>query len=157
VLVFSMTACRADPPPAAPTETVTVPPQPRSSSAMPPPAPEPVSTEPPFELRSEPIDLSLDQLQPSGPPGMAPFDRGAAAQALSQVNVTSCKRGSGVTGSGHVTVTFNPDGRVAMAVVDQGPFPGTAEGACIASKYRLAQVPPFSGAPVRVGKSFTIP
>jgi predicted Zn finger-like uncharacterized protein len=86
----------------------------------------------------------------------APFDRGAAAAALGNVNVQSCKKPDGPTGSGHVTVTFAPDGSVTTAVVDGGPFPGTSVGGCIAGKFRGARVPPFGGAPVRVGKSFTI-
>jgi predicted Zn finger-like uncharacterized protein len=95
---------------------------------------------------------------PSGGGGgsTAPFDRGAAAAALGAVNVQSCKKPDGPTGSGHVTVTFGPDGGVQSAVVDSGPFPGTPVGGCIAGKYRGAHVPAFGGAPVRVGKSFTI-
>lgn len=86
----------------------------------------------------------------------APFDRGAAAAALGAVNVQSCKKPDGPTGAGHVTVTFGPDGQVQSAVVDSGPFPGTPVGGCIAGRFRGAHVPPFGGAPVRVGKSFTI-
>ncbi|MCA9584271.1 MAG: hypothetical protein KC657_02830, partial [Myxococcales bacterium] len=81
---------------------------------------------------------------------------GAAAAALGGVNVSSCKKADGPTGSGHVTVTFAPNGSVASAAVDGGPFPGTAVGGCIAGRYRGARVPAFSGGPVRVGKSFTI-
>jgi predicted Zn finger-like uncharacterized protein len=90
------------------------------------------------------------------PASGAPFDRGAAAAALGGVNVSSCKKPDGPSGAGHVTVTFGPDGSVQTAVVDSGPFPGTPVGGCIAGKYRGAHVPPFGGAPVRVGKSFTI-
>lgn len=90
------------------------------------------------------------------PSSSAPFDRGAAAAALGGVNVQSCKKPDGPTGAGHVTVTFGPDGQVQSAVVDSGPFPGTPVGGCIAGKFRGAHVPPFGGAPVRVGKSFTI-
>ncbi len=86
----------------------------------------------------------------------APFDRGAAAAALGGVNVQSCKKPDGPTGSGHVTVTFGPDGSVQKAEVDQPPYQGTPVGGCIAGKYRGAHVPSFGGAPVRVGKSFTI-
>ena len=96
---------------------------------------------------------------PSGGGGStstAPFDRGAAAAALGSVNVQSCKKPDGPTGSGHVTVTFAPDGSVQSAVIDSGPFPGTPVGGCIAGKYRGAHVPAFGGAPVRVGKSFTV-
>lgn len=96
---------------------------------------------------------------PSPPPASgstAPFDRGAASASLGSVNVQSCKKPDGPTGTGHVTVTFAPDGSVQSAVVDGGPYPGTAVGGCIAGKYRGARVPAFSGAPVRVGKTFAI-
>jgi predicted Zn finger-like uncharacterized protein len=85
-----------------------------------------------------------------------PFDRGAAAGALGGVNVQSCKKPDGPTGSGHVKVTFSPDGSVSSAVVDAAPYQGTGVGGCIAGKYRAARVPAFSGGPVSVGKSFTI-
>lgn len=86
----------------------------------------------------------------------APFDRGAAQGALGGVNVQSCKKPDGPTGSGHVKITFGPDGSVSSAVVDGGPYPGTPVGGCIAGKFRGARVPAFSGGPVSVGKSFTI-
>jgi predicted Zn finger-like uncharacterized protein len=85
-----------------------------------------------------------------------PFDRGAASGALGGIDVQECKKPDGPTGPGHVNVTFAPDGSVASAVVDQGPFPGTAVGGCVAGKFRGAHVPAFSGGPVKVGKSFTI-
>jgi predicted Zn finger-like uncharacterized protein len=86
----------------------------------------------------------------------SPFDRGAAAGALGAVNVGSCKRPDGPTGSGHVAVTFAPDGSVSTAVVDQPPFAGTPVGGCVAGKFRSAHIPGFSGGPVKVGKSFAI-
>jgi DNA-directed RNA polymerase specialized sigma24 family protein len=84
------------------------------------------------------------------------FDRRAAASALGRVNVQSCNVDGGPTGPGHVTVTFASDGSASDAIVDSGPFPGTAVGACIAARFRTVSVPAFEGAPVRVGKSFTI-
>lgn len=86
----------------------------------------------------------------------APFDRGAASGALSGVNVQSCKKAGGPTGSGHVKITFAPSGSVSSAVVDRGPYPGTPVGGCVAGKFRSAHIPAFSGGPVSVGKSFTI-
>ena len=91
-----------------------------------------------------------------GAASSAPFDRGAAQASLGGINVASCKSNGGPTGQGHVTVTFTPDGAVQSAVVDQGPFPGTTVGGCVAGKFRGAHVPAFGGAPVRVGKSFSI-
>lgn len=96
---------------------------------------------------------------PKEPPahagGGAPFDRGAAASALGAVSVQSCKRPDGPTGSGHVKVTFAPDGSASAATVN-GPFAGTDVGTCIEAKYRSARVPAFNGTPTNVGKSFTI-
>ena len=86
----------------------------------------------------------------------APFDRGAAAAALGAVNVASCKKSDGPTGSGHVSITFGSNGQVQTAVVDSPPFEGTSVGGCVAGKFRAAHVPGFSGGAQRVGKSFTI-
>jgi hypothetical protein len=85
------------------------------------------------------------------------FDRLAAAKALASVDPLVCRTADGPTGRGHVKVTFDVDGSVASAVVDAGPYPGTAVGSCLAAAYATVAVPPFGGAPVRVGKSFTIP
>jgi hypothetical protein len=81
----------------------------------------------------------------------APFDRGAAAGALGAVNVAGCKRPDGPTGSGHVSVTFAPDGTVSNATADQPPFQGTPVGGCVAGKFRGAHIPAFGGGPVKVG------
>lgn len=94
--------------------------------------------------------------QAGGGGSTAPFDRGAASASLSGINVSSCKVAGGPTGQGHVTVTFLPDGSVQSAVVDQGPFPGTSVAGCVGGRFKGAHVPPFGGAPVRVGKSFSI-
>jgi hypothetical protein len=59
-------------------------------------------------------------------------------------------------GTGHVTVTFAPSGRVSSVVVDDPSFSGTPAGRCVSTSYFRAVVPPFEGAPVRVGKSFSL-
>ena len=85
----------------------------------------------------------------------APFDRGAAAAALAGISVSPCAA-SGQVGTGHVTVTFNASGRVSGVVVDDPSFSGTPAGRCVSASFFRAVVPPFEGAPVRVGKSFSI-
>jgi hypothetical protein len=92
-------------------------------------------------------------LPPPGGPG--PFDRGAAASALASINVRHCEV-SGQSGTGHVTVTFAPSGLVSDVVVDDSDFRGTPAGRCVQTAFFGARVPPFSGASVRVGKSFTL-
>lgn len=85
-----------------------------------------------------------------------PFDRAAAATALAMVQVSQCGA-SGQVGTGHVTVTFGPSGRVSDVVVDDANFSGTPAGRCVRSAFMSAVVPAFSGQPaVRIGKSFVI-
>jgi hypothetical protein len=87
--------------------------------------------------------------------GLRPFDRGAAAGALARVSVARCAA-SGQVGTGHVTVTFSPSGRVSSAIVDDPSFSGTPAGRCVTAAFFGATVAPFDGAPVRVGKTFDI-
>ena len=88
-----------------------------------------------------------------------PFNRGAAVAAMSAAasQAASCKKAGGPRGSGKASLTFAPTGRVTAATVDTAPFAGTAVGGCVASVFRRAKVPPFTGNPIRVSKSFTIP
>jgi hypothetical protein len=53
-------------------------------------------------------------------------------------------------------VTFAPSGRVTSANVSGGDFGGSPVGSCVASVFRRASVPAFSGDPVTVSKSFNI-
>ena len=75
---------------------------------------------------------------------------GAAAGAAS-----GCKKKGGPTGRGRVTVTFAPSGRATQATVGP-PFAGTSVGSCAAGAFKSARVPPFTGSPVTVSKSFFI-
>lgn len=103
------------------------------------------------------VPLPSSAISPSSPSSIgAPFDKGAAARALGGVDLSDCRNMPGPDGAGHVTVTFQADGTVFSAVVDQGPFLGTPRGGCVAGKFRSATVPPFEGSLVRVGKSFTL-
>ena len=91
--------------------------------------------------------------------GVASFNKGAAIAALSSAASAStrCKKPGGPTGSGKAIVTFAPSGRVTSANVAGGSFGGTSVGGCVASVFRSARVPAFSGDAVTVSKSFTIP
>lgn len=88
----------------------------------------------------------------------APFDKGAALSSLSGIasNLSSCKKPDGPTGSGKVTVTFEPSGNVSKVEFIEGPFGGTAVGGCIAGKFRGAHIPPFAGSAVPANKSFVL-
>jgi hypothetical protein len=76
---------------------------------------------------------------------------GSAASAAS-----ACKREGGPNGSGSASVTFSPDGPVKSVTVSP-PFAGTAVGQCVATAFRGARVPPFSGSSITLPKSFQIP
>jgi hypothetical protein len=83
------------------------------------------------------------------------FDRGAAAASLGAIRFEDCSSPNGPHGSGHAKVTFGLIGNVVSVEVDP-PFTRTSVGRCIAAKLRLVHVPPFSGGPVTVGKSFSV-
>ncbi len=85
------------------------------------------------------------------------FSRDAAVAALNGAagRAAGCKQAGGPTGRGRVSVTFAPSGRATTAVVGP-PFAGTSVGSCAAAAFRSASVPPFSGGPVTVSKSFYI-
>lgn len=90
--------------------------------------------------------------------GDQPFSKGAAVAALTAAasQSASCKKLGGPTGTGKVTVTFAPSGRVTAANVSGPPFAGTSVGGCVASVFRKAKVPPFTGNALTVSKSFAI-
>jgi hypothetical protein len=69
---------------------------------------------------------------------------------------SGCRSPSDPTGSATVVVTFAPSGRVTRAAVTGEPFAGTTTGGCIASRFRSARVPEFSGDYVTVKKTVTI-
>jgi serine/threonine protein kinase len=86
------------------------------------------------------------------------FNRGAATSALANAarRAAGCKSDDGPNGLGRVTVTFSPDGPASSVSVSP-PFSGTGVGDCIATAYRSAQVPAFTGSAVTVPHSFRIP
>jgi predicted Zn finger-like uncharacterized protein len=94
----------------------------------------------------------------AGPSTAPPFSKASAISALGAASSSAggCKKAGGPTGVGKVQVTFAPSGRVTSATVMGPPFAGTAVGGCVASKFRGAKVPAFSGNAVTVSKSFSV-
>jgi hypothetical protein len=88
---------------------------------------------------------------------VATFNTAAAKTALATdaAALGRCRKEGGPTGAGKAIVTFAPSGRVTSANVT-GAFAGTSVGGCVASVFRNAKVPAFSGSPVTVSKSFSI-
>ena len=116
--------------------------EPEPAAAAEPPPPEPVT----------PPAAAI-------PPGeRSPLNRGAALATLGSAAsaAAACKRPDGPTGAGSASVTFSPDGPVKSVSVS-APFAGTAVGQCVATVFRGAHVPPFSGSSITLPKSFQIP
>jgi hypothetical protein len=110
---------------------------------------------------------STAEAQPaSNPPGVAAaipaaarskgdFNTQAARESLADAadRAVKCKTIDTPSGSARVAVTFAPNGHVTNVVIDSGAIVGTAAGSCVASKFRQAKVPPFSGESVLVRKN----
>lgn len=91
-----------------------------------------------------------------GPSSLPTFDRGGAAAGLGGVDTAVCKTSNGPTGTGHVTVTFAPSGKVILAQVDDGPLIHSAIEGCITDAFENVSIAAFSGTPVKVGKMFKV-
>lgn len=94
----------------------------------------------------------------SPPPSGNEFNKSAASAALNGAAgaAAGCKAPGDPNGVARVSVTFAPSGRATRAVVNGGPFAGTATGSCVAAAFRSLSVPAFSGDPVTVSKSVSI-
>jgi serine/threonine-protein kinase len=113
-----------------------------------------------------PEDVTLDEAaapppKEEAPPPPAgergPLNRGAALSALASAagRAKACGGGDGPSGAGRAMVTFSPDGPVSNVAVP-APFAGTSVGACIATAFRTARVPAFTGSAVTLPGSFRV-
>jgi hypothetical protein len=84
------------------------------------------------------------------------FDRAAAVAALDSVDVSECVRAGGPTGVARVAVTFDPNGTVASAIVNEPLLIGTTAGTCLSRKFHGARIPAFAGLPTKVERSFVL-
>lgn len=112
------------------------------------------------ETNGEPVDSEAEESEEAdGEMAPAPqFSASAASAALREATAlaSSCRSPSDPTGNATVVVTFAPSGRVTRAAVTGEPYAGTTTGGCIASRFRSARVPAFSGDFVTVKKTVTI-
>jgi predicted Zn finger-like uncharacterized protein len=142
--------------PAKPAETASAAP---SESAAPSASAAPAS-KPSSVSQSSGVGAAVKKpKEEAAPPADAqPFSKASAISALGAAASAagSCKKPGGPTGAGKATVTFAPSGRVTTATIAGGSYAGTPVGGCVASVFRRAKVPPFSGSSVTVSKSFQI-
>jgi hypothetical protein len=113
--------------------------------------PEPVAEEAPAEPPAPPVFVAPQPPEPAGPD----FSREAAQSALEDAAAlaATCRQEDTTAGAVRVAVTFVPSGQATVAVVESGVVRGTPVGSCVASKFRTAKVPPFSGTKVTVHKT----
>jgi eukaryotic-like serine/threonine-protein kinase len=115
---------------------------------------------------AEAEDVTLDEAAAAPPKKEAapppaeergPLNKGAAMSALAAAGgrAKACGGGDGPSGAGRAMVTFSPDGPVSNVTVS-APFAGTSVGACIATAFRTARVPAFTGSAVTLPGSFRI-
>jgi hypothetical protein len=126
-------------------------------------AKEPVATAEPKEAasRSSVPPRSTAAAKKPVPPratkaAAGPFNVEAAKTALNTA-ATKASSCSGASGKGKVQLTFAPSGKVSSAELTDGPFAGTPAGKCALKHFKAVHIPPFSGAPQTVAKSFKIP
>jgi predicted Zn finger-like uncharacterized protein len=140
--------------PSASAETTAAPSAPAeptaAATAAPKPSPEPVREAPRAVVAAPRPAAAVESDQPFNM-GEAKAKLGAAASAAS-----GCKKPNGPTGTGRAVIVFAPSGAAQSASINGEPFEGTPTGACVASKFRAVRVPPFSGSPFSVSKSFTV-
>jgi predicted Zn finger-like uncharacterized protein len=129
-------------PAAAPVAAAPAAPRPQAVAAAAPAAPKPAPAPAPAP--------AADEGGPAFNMGEAKSKLAAAAAAAQ-----SCKKGD-ISGTGRVVVVFAPSGGAQTATISGPPFDGTPTGACVAARFRGVHVPPFSGSPFSVSKSFTI-
>jgi hypothetical protein len=55
-----------------------------------------------------------------------------------------------------VAVTFDPNGTVASAIVNEPLLIGTTAGTCLSRKFHGARIPAFAGLPTKVERSFVL-
>ncbi len=114
-------------------------------------------TSAPTEPAEEPTEAGAEGAEGEAvEPG--PFDKSAAVTALSvaEGQASVCRKAGDPSGTARVVVTFAPSGRVTSATVSGPPFAGTSTGGCIASRFRSARVPVFTGSHVTVSKTVVI-
>lgn len=144
-----------------PAATIAEPPRraPRAQQAA-APALEDYPPEPEEQEAQAPAAAQEEGTPPATPPEpqAPPFNAAAAQAALDAAagRAAGCLAAGEPAGLARVNVTFAPSGNVTVASVVGPPFAGSPTGGCIARAFRSAQVPPFDGKTVSVGKTVSL-
>jgi len=117
------------------------------------------AAEPTQAAASEPAPAAETPAPPQeAAPELPPFNQAAAQAALDAAagRAAGCLKEGEPSGMARVVVTFAPSGRVTTASVDGAPYAGTPTGGCIARAFRSAEIAPFSGKLMTVGKTVAL-
>lgn len=145
-----------------PASTIADPPRrsPRAQQAASPAAADDYPPEYEQQEAQAPAAAEEEVAPPATPPEpqAPPFNAAAAQEALDAAagRAAGCLAAGEPAGLARVNVTFAPSGNVTVASVVGPPFAGTPTGGCIARAFRSAQVPPFDGKNVTVGKTVSL-
>jgi len=109
------------------------------------------------ETAPAPAETAMADFEPAPPGERGPLNRGAAVSALAAAagRAKACKSAEGPSGGGRAMVTFSPEGPVSNVSLP-APFAGTAVGSCVATAFRSARVPAFTGSAVTLPGSFRV-
>jgi hypothetical protein len=119
-------------------------------------------TAPPLPTLGDVIHQPLPPRYDSSDTPVAPsdrgsgFDRATATTVLAGIDMSSCARAGHPGETGHAVITFSPSGTVRTAEIDRGQFLDAPIAQCALRKFRSARIPPFTGDPVKVGKTFFV-
>jgi serine/threonine-protein kinase len=133
-------------------------PEPAASAVAKPSAAASAEPAPPGE--PAPVELEEQEAAKPTPPASErqAFSLGAARSTLAAAmnRANACSRPEGPSGQGRAMITFSPDGPVSSVSLS-APFSGTSVGSCVATAFRSAHVPPFTGSAVTLPQAFRIP
>ncbi len=89
---------------------------------------------------------------------LAPFDKGAAAEALDELqeDASRCGTKGSPTGLGRAVIVFEPTSGRARVAEEEAPFAGSTVAPCIERVFGAAHVAPFRGAAVTVRVGFLV-
>jgi serine/threonine protein kinase len=104
------------------------------------------------------VNLDDHATDPGASGQASDFDKATAQAQLSRAAqmVASCRRPGGDTGTGHAVVTLATSG-TPQNVTIKGKLSGTPVGDCVVQQFKTVRIPPFSGNPITLVKSFVIP
>jgi hypothetical protein len=139
----------------SPTPPDTLPEVPVPQTSSPVPSASPASSASAPSASASEMDAAPPEAEATA---AGPFNKKAAWGALGVVanGLSRCAAPEAESVTGDVLVTFVPSGRVSFVEV-KGDLKGSPMEGCVAQAFRRVTVPPFSGDPVHLARSVSVP